>query len=312
MTNKQESKYSMELALRDFLNQNATITATLPNFGTLFPTFTGNINQIQIIREQQETDKTGIAVNKDLLRADLVAKALDISRKTEAYAKMTNNAVLTREVHYSETDLKKAADTILKDRALLIYDKANANLAALATYGITAAILATLKSAIDLFNASIPKPRLGITEKKQATDQLDKLFKANDAILETFDTIVEVVRLTQPVFYAAYKNNRKVVETGTGSLSVKGLITDATTGAPLKGVSVSFSLDGAAVKAKAATNAKPDLVKKTAEKGGFNIKTLTAGIYVVTIKKNGYADQVTTVAVSDGEMSELNVQLTKN
>jgi hypothetical protein len=53
-------------------------------------------------------------------------------------------------------------------------------------------------------------------------------------------------------------------------------------------------------------------VKKTAEKGGFNIKSLPAGIYTVTIKKNGFADQITTIAVSDGEMSELNVQLAKS
>jgi hypothetical protein len=294
-----------------FGSEYITITATLPNFGALFSTFTSNINQIQVIREQQETDKTGIAVNKDQLRADLVANALDVSRKTEAYAKMTNNAVLEKEVHYSESDLKKAPDTILKDRALLIHDKANANLTALETYGVTADVLTALKNGIDLFNASIPNPRLGITEKKQATDQLEKLFKANDVILEKFDTLVEVIRLTQPVFYAAYKDNRKVVETGIGTLAVKGFVTDAETGAPIKGVSLSFALDGNGTNVKAA-KASELLVKKTADKGGFNIKSLPAGMYKVTIMKNGYADQVTTVAVSDGEMSELNVQLTKN
>jgi PEGA domain. len=39
---------------------------------------------------------------------------------------------------------------------------------------------------------------------------------------------------------------------------------------------------------------------------------MPAGIYNVTLRKNGYADQMTTVAVSDGEMSELNIQLAKN
>ena len=206
----------------------------LPNFTSLFTSFTGNINQIQVIREQQEADKTGIAVNKDQLRADLVAKALDISRKTEAYAKMTNNALLTKEVHYSETDLSRAADTILKDRALLIHNKANANLAALATYGVNAAALTALKTAIDLYNAAIPKPRLGITEKKQATDQLEKLFKANDDLLAKFDTLVEIVRLSQPVFYTAYWDNRKVIATGTGTLSLKATVTDAATGIGIK------------------------------------------------------------------------------
>jgi hypothetical protein len=54
------------------------------------------------------------------------------------------------------------------------------------------------------------------------------------------------------------------------------------------------------------------IVKKTAEKGGFNIKSIPAGMYNVTISKNGYKNLVETVAVSDGEQTELNVQLSKN
>jgi len=310
MTNKQESKYSMKLGLRDFLTQNATITAAIPNFTTLFTSFIGNINQIQVIREQQEVDKTGIAVNKVQLRADLIAKTMDVSRKTEAYAKMTNNAVLTKEVHYAESELKKTADTILKDVALLIHNKANANLAALATYGVTAAALTALKTAIDLFNASIPKPRLGITEKKQATGQLDKLFKANDEILGKFDTLVEIVRLSQPVFYTAYWDNRKVIETGTGSLKLNALISDAATGKGIKGAKVSFVPQNSMTKAASIKGEKP-LVKTTTEKGGFNIKSLAAGIYTATVSKPGYKDQVVTVTVDDGDLTELIVKLEK-
>lgn len=54
------------------------------------------------------------------------------------------------------------------------------------------------------------------------------------------------------------------------------------------------------------------LVKKTADKGGFNIKTLPAGKYNVTCRKAGYAEQSAEIAVSDGELSVLNLQLSKN
>ncbi len=52
-------------------------------------------------------------------------------------------------------------------------------------------------------------------------------------------------------------------------------------------------------------------MKKSAVKGGFNIKSLAAGVYTVTVKKLGFADQVITVTVMDGEMCEVNVQLTR-
>lgn len=54
------------------------------------------------------------------------------------------------------------------------------------------------------------------------------------------------------------------------------------------------------------------ITNRTAEKGGFNIKSLPEGVYKVTIKKNGYKEQVVTVAVTDGEMGDLNVELIKN
>jgi hypothetical protein len=309
MNNKQESKYSMELALYDFLNQNANITATIPNFEILFPEFKANINQIQIIREQQEADRTGIAVKKEHLRNDLIDLAIDVSRKTEAYSKMTNNSILEKEVHYSESDLKRYADTILEDCALLIHNKANSNLADLKTYGVTENLLAELKSAIELFHDAIPKPRLGITKKKQATDQLELLFKANDAILEKFDILIEIVRKSEPVFYAAYRDNRKIIETGTVSLAVKGMVTDKESGKPVKGAMITFSLKG---ESEQSSNVKPYLVKKTAGKGRFKIRNLHSGIYNVTIKKNGFADEITTIAVSDRETSELNIQLRRN
>jgi hypothetical protein len=172
-------------------------------------------------------------------------------------------------------------------------------------------VLTALKNAIDLFNAAIPKPRLGITERKQATGQLDKLFKANDAILEKFDTLAEVIRLSQPAFYAAYKDNRKVVDTGTGSLALTAIVTNATTGAGIKGVKVSFEQQNGSLKTAAAKAEKP-LVKTTAEKGIFKIKSLAAGMYTATVNKPGFKEQIVTVTVADGDMTELIVELEKS
>jgi len=78
----------------------------------------------------------------------------------------------------------------------------------------------------------------------------------------------------------------------------------------VKGVTVSFSLNGGAKKV-VNDNGEPVVVKKTAEKGGFNIKSLAAGVYQVTLKKMGYTDQVITVSVNDGEMSLVEAKIEK-
>ena len=308
MTSGQESRFSMHLVARDFLTANATITTPLPNYAGFFTAIQNGITQIQNIREQQEFDKTGIAANKTLLKTNLIALAIDVSRKVCAYATLTNNLILLKEVKYTESELKKSADTILKDRCQVIYDRANTNLAALSTYGITAATLTSLLNAITAYNTSIPKPRLGIADKKIATEQLASLLKTVDDNISKIDALVEIIRTNQPAFYSEYKTARKIVETGIGSLSAKGKITDSASGVGLKGATITFSAD-AGNKSLKATSAP--IVKKTADLGGFNVKTLAEGAYNVTISKPGYKDAVVTVYVTNGELSVVDVALEK-
>ena len=311
MTNKEESRLSMFLTFRDFQASYTAITSTLPNYSANSTIFLNLIPQIQAFSQLQRTSKKGAAEGKSQLRESLIVTTADYFRKLAAYAKFTSNVTLAEEVKIPESKLRQAADTAVKDYAQIAYDRAQTNIVALSSYGITATTQTSLSVAISAYNASIGKPGVSRAESGKTTKQLKTLFKAADAALANMDTAVEIVRLTQVDFYNAYQKARKIIYNGIGSLALKVLVTDATTGEPLKGATVSLAPEGVAAKAKA-TSAKPDIVKKTAEKGGFNIKTLPAGIYTVTIQKVGYADQVTTVAVSDGEMSQLNVQLVKS
>jgi len=315
MDANQRSKLGMGMTARDYLLLYSTITAPLPNFTANFAIVQTTIPQIQAIAEVQDFQKTGITDNKSQLKATLGTLSADNSRKLVAFAMFTNNAVLLKEIKISETELKRLADADLKTKAQEIYDRAQTNVAALATYGITAATQTTLLNAINAFNASIPKPRLGIDEKKQATQQLVVSFKTLDVAFANIDAAIEIVRLPQPNFYNGYITARKIIVTGSNSLSVKGLITDVETGEPVKGVTVTFALDGGTqmmAKAGKASSLSPILTKKTAEKGGLNVKSLPAGIYHVTLKKAGYVDQVITINVNDGEMTVLNVSISKN
>ena len=305
------------MASSAYLAANATITAALPNFSTYFTPLQTEITQIQAIHEQQEFDKTGITASKNQLKATLIAQAIEVARRVVAYATNVNNTVLLAEVGYSESDLKKSPDTVLKDRCQVIYDRANANITALATYGVTAAVLTTLLTSITNFNAAIPKPRLGITDKKQATDQLATLFDALNANFDKIDTLVEMVRTSQVNFYNEYKSVRKIITTGTGSLALKGFATDLQSGDPVQNATFTFQpatanlLNAAATSGNGNGNCNGHVVKKTAVKGSFNIKTMPEGTYSVTITKPGYKDQVVTVNVVSGELAKLEVILEK-
>lgn len=312
MDSIQKSKLSMSMTTRDYLLQNATVTTALPNFTANFTTIQATITQIQSIAELQDFEKSGIADSKGQLRLSLCSQCADYSRKMVAYATFTNNAVLLKEVKTSESELKRLADADLKSKAQELYDRAQTNLASLATYGISAATQTSLQTTITNFNASIPKPRLGIDEKKQATQQLSALFKTLDTTWDNIDLTVDIIKLTQVNFYNGYKTARKIISKGGSTLSVKGLVTDATSGEPVKNATVEFlPTEPAMMMAKAgkAAKATPLVSKKTAEKGGIQVKSLPAGTYQVTVKKVGYADVVTTVYVNDNEMSMMHVEI---
>jgi hypothetical protein len=306
-----ENRFRMENTLCNFLNQNQAITATLPGFGNYFGLFSGNIDQIEVIKELFVADRTGNTMNKALLRQDLIARALDISRKAGAYARLAQNVVLAQEVFFRESTLMRSTDSLLKDRATLILNKAKERLDELTSYGITEEALKALQTAIDLFSASIPKTRLDITERKQSAFRLAKLFESNDALLEKLDDLMEIVRISQPDFYNAYRSNRKVTETARTTLALKATVSDAITKERIKGVKVSFVFQNGNL---TPSSGKTEIakVKITSEKGMFRIKRLAAGEYKAILSKPGYKEQVVPVSVAEHEMTEFYVELEKN
>jgi len=307
----QKVKLSMYMVVKDFLNLNKTIVENLPNYSANATVLENNIIQIQAAAELQEFDKTGIADKKKQLRASLIAQAEDFSLKLVAYATNIGNMILLKEVKYSKSELNRAADADLKNMTQCIYDRAHEHIASLDAYSITDGMLTTLLATINSFNEAIPTVREGATTKKLYTTQLENLYKATDDAIANIDKIVEIVRLTQPDFYTGYQDSRLMINTAGGSVALKGVVIDAASLEPLKGATLTITPDGG--KAALSTNGNGEfIVKKTAEKGGFMVKSLPEGTYNVTITKNGYKDQVVTVAVTDGEMSELNIELSKN
>lgn len=297
----------MYLSVRDYNAAGGAVINSIPNMAGYQTILVGNIVQIQTIRQQQELDKTGIAVNKGELRVDLINKAVDVAKKVEAYAVFVNNYQLKNEVHYVPSDLKSSADTILRDKCQVINDKATANLSNLSTYGVSAAILSAFQTAITAFNASIPKPRLGQVDKKDATAQLKVLFENTDKILSKMDAMIEVIRTSNLNFYNGFKSARIIIESGTGSIALKGMAVDATSGEHLKNVEFVFTPENP-------ENFKLlhkgiNLTKKTAVKGSFYFKFLPAGTYTVTVSKKGFVSQTHTVNVINGEMAVFMVEM---
>lgn len=307
MTNYQEGYEKMSLASVSFLNVNTAITGTLPSFASYFNIIQTTHTQIQVAEAQQEADKSGDTTAKRTLRTTLISQAVEVSRRVVAYATNMNNSALLALVDYTENDLKKASDETLVNSCQVIRDNANTNIAALATYGVTAAILTTLQTSITNFNNTIPKVRVDTTDSGAATKLLSTLFKTLSANWAKIDTLVEMVRTSQPNFYNEYQKVRKVIVAGNGSLPLKIKATNAKTGAPEANVKLTLiPMNG---QLKAGANGKSSIVKKTAAGGGSNYKSLADGSYTVTATKPGFKDVTENVNVVNGELTVLKIKM---
>ena len=308
MDSKKETKLSMYIAVRDYLVQFITMLNTLPNFPTLYTALQNVITEIQSSGEQQAFDKSGNTTDKNQLKKLLVTLAADTARKLAAYASFTGNQVLFNEANIKESRFKRMSGTLLISSSQGIYDLAQANIANLEKYLINEDTQTALQTAITNFNQSFGKPRIGKVEISQATKKLVLLFTSGDETIDGIDTAVDIVRLSEPNFFIGYKSARKLINTGTGTLAIKGLVSDAATGKPLKGAKLRFVLDGFDSLSKF-DNGKTGFTKKSAKKGGFYVRNAAEGTYTVTIELPGYKKVTATVSVVSGQMSVLNVVL---
>lgn len=313
MTGKQESKLDMELTLREFFAKNMEVASLMPNFTIVNGTFDTNLNNIQVVSGNQEVNRSGITENKELIRKEVGLKACDISHKLVAYATMTNNVILRNEVYYTETELKKSTNSSLTTKALLLLNKATANAKDVAAYGITTNMLTDFKVAIDKYSEVIPSIRIGKSESKEATKQLSALFKENDSILDKFDILVEVLRTSHPDFVESYKSIRKVISKSKGSLALMARVTDEETGEPIKGAKLTLvPKNKITTTAATAVRASKPVVKRTAEKGIAKKKNMIDGEYIATIEKVGFAIKTKEVNIVSGEMTVLDIKLSRN
>jgi len=298
MEPKQNFTFSMLNTSAQTLGLYPTITATLPTYASIAAPFLANIPLLQQLNEQLVV-KNYVTGSKADLRVDMRDKAYDVRVKMVALAKVTGNKTLLKEVSISKSDFTYCNANKARNLAQVIYNKATANLAALATYGITPAVLTALKTAIDAFNASIPSTKLKRIDRKELIVKRDKLYVECNGYLEKIDALVEMVRYTQPTFYNQYRNARRI-ECGSRRMALVGKVYDADNNEVIKGVSVCIGVEGSST-----------INTKSAEKGGFRVKSLPAGTYSIKTAKPGYMDAETTVYVSNGERTQVSIPLRK-
>lgn len=303
MRNRLVAKQKRNITVKSYLNAHPEIVNRIPGLASAFSNFNICIDDINRCIDQVMLDTSGPKTMKTSVRQTLVTTTADSARKLRAFALNSDNTVLMKEASITETNLNRCSEVELCEMSKSVRKRIEDNLASLNAYGITADTLTNFQKTIDEYETSIPVLRLGTTDKKQNNQTMEELYDKANSILKKMDMLVDTTKLTDPAFYNGYYSARKIIVTGVGSLMVKGIVTDSSTHQGLPGATITFS--------RTDTKGVSDIVKRSAAKGGFNIKSLPEGMYRVAVSKTGYITQEITVAITSGEFTHISIDLVK-
>jgi hypothetical protein len=305
----QEQKLNMYYTVRGICTKNQPVWSADAIFTASYNAFDAKIILAEQYREAQSLETSGLTADKAIKRVSMSGKALFISNRQQSYAHVTNNVELLANVKYTATDMKKAKDTEIAGICTAILGYAKTNATALVAYGVTEAMITELETAITAYSNAISQPQVTKTKTATATENLAITFKEADDILEhRLDLDIELFKGSNPDFVSEYRKSRDIVPSGTRTSSLLGTVIEASTEAPLKGVTFTFT---AQVNGAQVASGNTSIVKKSADKGKFRIANMPEGTYKVVVKKIGYKDQLLTVIIAAGETTNLKVMLEK-
>ncbi|MEI9959981.1 MAG: hypothetical protein WDM76_02275 [Limisphaerales bacterium] len=217
MTTKQKNKLVMYVAVKAVCDAAQSIWTTLQAFADAYTDFTSHISNIQSLAQNQMLDTKGITKQKQQAKLAMSKSALGIANAVHSYAVKINNSDLAAKTDFVLTDLTKARDLTAAEHCQNIYDLANASLASLDDYGVTAAKMTALQTAIAAFNTAMSKTKQTTAGSKTFTGNLPTEFKAADINLEDqLDRLVDQFAAANAKFVSDYKNARVIIDLGGG------------------------------------------------------------------------------------------------
>ena len=309
MNNLEQNEVNMYDTVIAYSNEYHDITARIPNYPESETRFKNVVARIHSYAKEQQGSDKWINETKQNQEEQLIEATVDCSRKLSAFGRFSKNLELQAEMKITTSKMRQLPNGARRDTAMLVYDRAQSNLAQVADYGITTETQLALITIINSYSESIAKPGIARARKGQNKQLKEELFREAGEALANMDAGAEVVRLSEPTFYRGYRLARKIVNRGHSSLSLIVTVVDALTGNTIRGATIALAVreNGNGGEGIMVIN----ITKKSAIKGSSYMKLVPSGEYTLSVTKPGYHDYSTNVSISAGERSRVSVKLFK-
>jgi hypothetical protein len=213
MNKKQHSKLRMYRSVRDVLLAGGAAGVQLPAYATLQQQLDEAIGQIDSTLLMQRTVITGHRVQGDSLFNELLENGLRIAGGLRLVARANGDAVLRKKATVTSSGVRRLRreDRVALLESLLVLAREHA--VALQPLGISAADADNLEAGLQVYQQLLLAPRAAILKRKEATAQLDALYRNTDALLkDELDALMLTLSATQPDLFRSYVNARNLVD----------------------------------------------------------------------------------------------------
>jgi hypothetical protein len=291
----------MHLASNRCLNDNAAKMTGFMRYAELKAGVDNYLAATGAIISEQEKDRRGVAGHKRVLRERMMDLTMRVSTCLVSYATIEAEDELLAEARITESSLRKAADTKVKEKAELILRLGNSNQPKLVDYGLVTDDLTNLPIAIADYFAAIPEPKLTKAERVRLTAQLKLNQKATDDLFKSIDTFVATKEKQEPELYAEYFNARKIERTGYRMRACEVFVKNGVTGEPVAKAKVE-------VRRKSGTELSKS-VKRTGATGQNFYQTLPPAEYECIVELGGFEKATVSFVQNEGITTKLVIEL---
>ncbi|MBL7732201.1 MAG: carboxypeptidase regulatory-like domain-containing protein [Chitinophagaceae bacterium] len=295
----QNSKFRMYHAVYNHLLANQATWEKNTGFSSIVNRFKTLFATIGLLVGEKARKLAGVTLSKQVQKQALVDMALMISGTLMAIASEAKNVSMVKKMKFSRTELEDISSEKLGPICMQILSVAVEYKEKLALFSISDVTLTAFENQIIGFDTTVSAPRNAISERRSIVGELVRLFREADDVLDNqLDRTISFFQADDKLFTTAYTYNRIIVDKGTRSTQIKGVVTDSVSGQPLKNVLV--SVEGTLF----LTNTKTD--------GSFSLKVPVTGQISVKFELGDFESVVKEeVDMKLGKTTDVSVAMVK-
>ncbi len=170
----------------------------------------------------------------------------------------------------------------------------NTNIVGASPFGVSAGDVTDLQTSIDLYRTASQNPRQALITKSQAKKQAGEMLRdvIDNLLVKQLDKMANTLKSSNKNFFDGYKQSREIIDLGTSSAKVRGVVLDEND-APVKGVEFVIYQTGTSTKVAET---------ETDVKGKYGVTKLPVGDFDFKWSKDGYkAISETNVHIAAGK-----------